>query len=69
MPALKITLSNVTSFLPDILSELKKNHIQAWSDVLKNFTVTDLALTWSILFFKGAFSGLRPFLATECPLK
>ena len=28
MPDLRFTLSNVTSFLPDNLSGLKKNHIQ-----------------------------------------
>ena len=59
MSGLKFTLSDVTSFLPDILCGLKKIYIQAWSDVLKNFTATDIASTWSILFFKGALSHLR----------
>ena len=30
MPGLKITLSDVTSFLPDNLSGLEKNYVQVW---------------------------------------
>ena len=59
MSSLKFTLSDVTSFLPDILCGLKKIYIPAWSDILKNFTATEIASTWSILFFTGELSRLR----------
>ena len=59
MSSLKFTLSDVTSLLPDILCGLKKIYIQAWSDILKNFTATEIASTWSILFFTGELSRLR----------